>query len=192
MKPEPNFSVERMAACGVCAPIRARWVGRHRPPPRWLRTMRTRLPLFIFCLLAAGAPAQNTNDIFRLRATVVSASRLTGVTLANPHQFIPMNPPELTFTVRVKSILPALANYTNGSLLGFSSHQQSLYPTGIVQGATYDFVVSRKTGQTLTAWEPFDLHAPPRLVSQPDGAVNQSQPGRSETNQQSAAAGSGR
>src|SRR2546426_3148454 len=122
-------------------------------PHRWLRTMRTWLTLFIFCLFAARAPAQNTNETFKLRATVVSTSRLSGVTLANPHHFMPINPPELTLTTRVKSIVPALGNYTNGSLLGFSSHKQSLYPTGVVQGATYDFVVSRKTGQTSTAWE---------------------------------------
>jgi hypothetical protein len=127
--------------------------------------------------------------MLKLRGTVVSTSVLSGVTLANPHHFIRIDPPELTFTVRVKSVLPPLSGYTNGSLVSFSSRDQALYPTGMVQGATYDLVVLRKVERS---WEPFELQARPKLISQPNGAANRSQPVQLDTNRAPGAAGSGR
>jgi hypothetical protein len=154
--------------------------------------MKRPIATLLVGLVAALAPdAQSTNEVFRMRGTVVSASRLEGLTLANPHRFVRLDPPQLSLTVRIESMAPQLTNYVKGSLVTFSSSGQSnLFPREAVRGATYDFVMSHKANGSAS--EPFELKAPPKPVNQPDGSVNRSQPVRPETNPTSSAPGSNR
>ena len=135
--------------------------------------MTTGLILLTLCLAATRTLAQGTNEMLKLRGSVISTGIVSGVTLANPHHFIRIDPPERSFTVRVESILPSLRDYTNGSRVSFSSRNQALYPTGMVRGATYDLVVLRKAERSASSGEPFELQAPPKLVSQQVEAPNE-------------------
>jgi len=156
--------------------------------------MRTPLTLLLWVLLAAlSSHGQGTNEIFKMRGTVVATRALTGLTFANPHRYVRIDPPDLSITVRVESVEPALTNHLKGSLATFSSLVQSnFFPGDAARGATYDFVLSRKAGRSASASEQFELKAPPKLVSQPDGSANRSQPVSPGTNSTSLPAGSGR
>ena len=115
------------------------------------------------------------------------------MTFANPHRNVRIDPPDLSITVRVESVEPALTNYLKGSLARFSSLVQSnFFPRDVARGATYDFVLSGKTGRSGSASEQFEFKAPARLVSQPSGAANRSQPVSLGTNSTLLPAGSGR
>lgn len=154
--------------------------------------MKTVLMLPVMVLLAKlTSYAQSTNELFKMRGTVVGTGTVAGITFANPHSHVRIEPPDLSMTVRVDSTTPLLPGYTNGAFVTFSSRAQSnFFPRHTIRGATYDFVIARRVG--TSASEQLEFKAPPKLVGQPGGPANRSQPVRSETNSTSPAAGSGR
>lgn len=138
----------------------------------------------ILVLLAneLSGPAQPTNETFRLRATVTDVRRLDdGKPIIDPARAI---------TVRIESISPPLANYTNGSYMAivFPKPARPVMDESC-KGQKYDLVVSREVhGDARGPWH-LDSATPAR---QPDGAANRSQPVRPRTNHPPAAAGPGR
>lgn len=153
--------------------------------------MKKPVLLFILGFVAAQASyAQSTNEVFKMRATVVSIGRVDGFTrLDKP--YVRFDRSQFSLTVRVESIVPRLTAYTNGSLTSFSFWAPSnLFAGEVAQGKMYDFVVSPIVPGTTA--EPFGLKEPPKPVSQPGGAANRSQPVRPATNKTSTATDSGR
>src|SRR2546426_599777 len=106
--------------------------------------MRTLLTLLLWVFFAAlTSHGQGTNEIFKMKGTVVATRALTGVTFANPYRYVPIDPADLSITVRVESVEPALTNYLKGSLATFSTLVQSnFFPRDAARGAVYDFVLS--------------------------------------------------
>jgi hypothetical protein len=146
--------------------------------------------LFAAALLIAsvGASAQTNKEIHKLRANVIEVEQLRQ--FKGPAQRTLTPDPRFVLTVRIESIAPPLAVYTNGNTMSFAIHSPALIGLdGASKGQTYDFVVSREVhGETKGPWW-FEL---PAVRVRPGGAANGSQSIRSGTNQTPSAVGSHR
>jgi hypothetical protein len=151
------------------------------------------MPLLLMLAGRLASDGQSTNEPFKVRGTVVGIGTVTGMTLAHPHRYVRIDPSRLGVTVRVESVQTPLTNHMKGSLLTFSSGvNTNFFPRAMVQGAAYDFVISRKADRPASTSEDFEFKAPPKLVSQQGGPANRSQPVSPTTNTTPAAVGSGR
>jgi hypothetical protein len=146
--------------------------------------------LFAAALLAVptGASAETNKEIHKLRANVIEVEQLRQ--FKGPAQRTLTPDPRFVLTVRIESIAPPLAGYTNGNTMSFAIHSPALIGLDRAsKGQTYDFVVSRELrGETKGPWW---FESPAVRVPQ-SGAANGSQSIRSGTNQTPPTVGSQR
>jgi hypothetical protein len=141
--------------------------------------MRTfTLPALALLGGALSAPAQATNETYRLRATVVDVRRLDeGVTTIDPAHGI---------TVRIESISPPLAGYTNGSFMAFVFPGSArVFMTETAKGRKYAIVASREVHEGVKG--PWRLERAIPVGEQ--GPAGGAYPATSGTNGAPAAAG---
>ena len=147
------------------------------------------LPLIILAATALSGSAQVTKEVYKVRAAVVDVSQLQQFKGSAERTLTP--DPRVALTLRIESIAPTLAGYTNGSLIHFAIHSPALIGLDKAPKAkTYDFVLSHEVRDGARG--PWWFESPAVLVSQPHGAADASQPASSETNRSPAAAGSRR
>lgn len=90
----------------------------------------------------SSVQAQSSNDEVHLRATVQAVVPLTHFS----GKVIPVDfDPRFALTVRIESAIPAVTNFTAGSVVTFAIHSPSLLFGGAAtNGKTYDFLLQRK------------------------------------------------
>jgi len=98
--------------------------------------------LALSLLASSAGQTQSTVDEIHLRGTVqdvVLLSHFSGK--ITPVDF----DPSFALTVRVESVLPAVKNFTAGTVVAFAIHSPALLFGGKVRkGKTYDFSLQRK------------------------------------------------
>src|SRR5437879_3312312 len=111
--------------------------------------MKVLTAIFVLGLVAVPASnVQSTNEVFKMRATVVSMGRVDGFTPPGG-AYVRFDRPRFSLTVRVESIVPPLTNHVKGSLMRFSfSAPANFFAANAAPGNLYDFVISPKVPGT--------------------------------------------
>ncbi|HWY58350.1 MAG TPA: hypothetical protein VNZ03_28050 [Terriglobales bacterium] len=147
-----------------------------RPSPQ--RAMLRLLAILAISLSACAAgQEQHTKDEIHLRATVQAVVPLTSFS----GQVTPVDvDPRFALTVHVESAIPALADFTEGSVVALAIHSPSrLFEGEPTNGKTYDFVLHRNmengkvrfVGLTCTAVGQDARRVPAVDVSAPNRAL---------------------
>jgi hypothetical protein len=124
-----------------CSPLISSIIIEHGPSPH--RVMLRSLAILAISLSACNAGlAQSTNDEIHLRATVQAVVPLTNFS----GRITPVDvDPRFALTVRIESVVPAVANFTEGAVVTLAIHSPSLLFAGeSTTGKTYDFSLRRK------------------------------------------------
>jgi hypothetical protein len=119
--------------------------------------------LIAFLMLSSSvsfaADEKTVREEFQVRAQVqdiVALSAFSGTV-------IPIGvDPHFALTVRVDSVVPPLANFTNGAAITFAIHSPSRLFTGEnVKGKTYEFTLCRETASAKTNYSSLDVRRAP-------------------------------
>jgi len=122
------------------------------------------LPLLILAAAVTTGSAQTTNEIYKVRAAVVEVSQLQQFRGTPERTLTP--DPRFALTLRIESIVPALAGYTNGSLMSFAIHSPARI--GLDETSkphSFDFVLSREVHDGARG--PWSFERPAVRVRQP-------------------------
>jgi hypothetical protein len=111
--------------------------------------------LLLSLVAGSAADARSQRDEFRLNATVLNVVMLSAYSgAAMPVDF----DPQFAVTMRVRSIMPSLTNFTKGATVTFAVHSPSLlFGSTDAKGKTYDFTLRRETSHGKTSFSSLEV-----------------------------------
>ena len=197
----PNFSVERMAAGVARLPIRALGARRHRSPSRWLTSaMRKNILMFwVLALMLVGCtPPQGkvrrsevTAGPYELFYAKSRSEEIIILSRSNHNLLCTDGRSTYVFVDGRPAIFFERMPDNTLTNLGVRFFGRDWNPTILMLDTNADGEWDRKFDDAKMFVREGSQWVQ-REPSQPDGPANRSQPIRSETNQTSSAAGSGR